>query len=226
MKSIVALAALAALCACAPRYLHSERAPDAALPPASTVAVLPVTAAEANRPPAERAGVAESYRTGQIAPGAEATVTDLLYQALEQQTTFEPAARPLVEQELARAGEPPSSSEALQKLARAVGAEAALHGVVTDYREREGSRVGVERPATVGIELWLVRARDGQTIWHGRYYEAQQSLTEELRTLPLYLKRGTRWLTAEELAAYAVQELVKTFPRPEADSPASPPDVR
>lgn len=204
---MVLLAALAGLCACAPRYAQSELAPDARLPRSSKIAVLPVVTTDAHR-------AAEPYRAGRIAEGAEAAVTDLLYEALAKQTLFEAAARPLVEQELGKLAAPQTSGDGLQALALALEADAVLRGVVTEYREREGSRVGVTRPAAVGIELWLIRARDGETIWHGRYYESQQSMTEELRTVPLYFKRGARWLTARELAAYAVAELFKTFPPP------------
>ncbi len=205
--------ALVVLCACAPRYLHSELTPGAALPPSAKIAVL--TLVPAGDPKSD------AYRTGQIGLGAETMVTERLYQALQQQTPYELTPRLLVEQELARFAGPPSSFTELQALARALKADAVLRGVITDFREREGSHVGVQRPAAVGIELWLTRARDGQTIWHGSYHETQQSLTEEIRTLPLYFKRGTRWLTAEELAAYAVDELIKTLPRPQpADAPA------
>lgn len=203
----LAASALISLCACTPRYLHSDLAPDAKLDELSRVAVLPVASETTDR-------AAELYRTGRVEPGAPVVVTDLLYRALAQQTVFEPVARPRVEQALAALPEPPSSLPALQALARTLGADAILRGVVTAYREREGSHVGVTQPAAVGIELWLITARDGQVIWHGRYYEAQQSMSEELRTLPLYFKRGTRWLTAQELASYAVDELVGAMPRP------------
>jgi hypothetical protein len=75
----------------------------------------------------------------------------------------------------------------------------------------------VNRPAAVGIELWLTGGQDGRLLWHGSYYETQRSFTEEVRTLPLYWKRGARWLTAEELADYAVTELVNAMPHGQGD---------
>jgi hypothetical protein len=211
IRTVAVVAVLTGLCACAPRYLHSTTAPDAALYGLERLLVMPVTA------DAEARG-ADAYRTGVVAAGAEATVTDALYGALLQETAFE-----LVERALAERPAPPSDLPALQALARALKADAVLRGVVSAYREREGSHVGVERPAAVGIDLWLIAARDGRTLWHGRYYETQQSMTEELRTVSLYLKRGTRWLTAAELAKYAVGELVKTLPRPHAERAAEGP---
>jgi len=107
---------------------------------------------------------------------------------------------------------------ALQALAGSLSAEAILRGTVTRYREREGSHLSVSRPAAVGIELWLNSGQDGRLLWHGSYYETQQSLSEEVRTLPLYWKRGTRWLTAQELAQYAVTELVNAMPHGQSNA--------
>jgi len=229
IRELVAATAAVSLCACAPRYLQSELSPDATLYEFSRVMVLPVAATETDRLSAARqsdrqgqAGAAESYRTGEVAAGADAVVTDLLYGALAEQPSLELVARALVEREMAALSQPPSPP-ALQALARKLRADVILRGLVTDYREREGSHVGVAQPAAVGIQLWLVAARDGQMIWQGRYYEVQQSMTEDPRTLPLYLKRGTRWLTASELAKYAVGELVKTLPPPRAASSATTP---
>ena len=214
MRTVAAVAMLTGLCACAPRYLQSSTAPDTGLYQLERILVLPVTADDEARG-------ADAYRSGVVAAGAEATVTDALYGALLQETAFELADRPLVERALADRPAPPSDLPALQALARSLQADALLRGVVSVYREREGSHVGVERPAAVGIDLWLIAARDGRTLWHGRYYETQQSMTEELRTVSLYLKRGTRWLTAAELAKYAVGELVKTLPRPHRPAEAA-----
>jgi hypothetical protein len=199
------VAGLAVLSACAPAYLHSQVTPHASLSAHARIAVLPVTAAVSSHG-------AELSQGDQVAPGAAAIVTRELYEALAQQTAFDVVGRPMVEQALAASAEPPSTPAALQALAGKLGAEAVLQGTVTLFREREGSHVSVSRPAAVGLELWLTSGRDGRLLWSGRYHEVQRSLSEELRTLPLFWKRGTRWLTAEELAVYAVSELIKTLP--------------
>ncbi len=201
----LAVAGLAVLSACAPAYLHSHVVPHAALSAHARIAVLPVTAAVSSHG-------GELSQGDQVAPGAEAIVTRALYEALARQTSFDIMGRPMVEQALAASAEPPSTPDALHALAGRLGAEAVLRGTVTLYREREGSHVSISRPAAVGLELSLISGRDGQLLWSGRYYEVQRSLSEELRTISLYWKRGTRWLTAEELTNYAVTELVKTLP--------------
>lgn len=201
----LALCGLALLPACSAGYLNSQLAPHASLSPHAKIVVLPVTAAVS--PPGS-----ESSRGNEIAPGAEAVVTRALYETLSQQTAFDLAAQSTVEQALAASPAPPSTPAALQALARKLGAEAVLQGTITLFREREGSHVSISRPAAVGLELRMIRGRDGQPLWVGHYHEVQRSVSEEVRTLPLAWKRGFRWLTAEELADYAVTELVKTLP--------------
>jgi len=38
-------------------------------------------------------------------------------------------------------------------------------------------------------------------------------LSEDLNTLPLFIERGGKWLTAEELASYGAKEMIKTLPK-------------
>lgn len=208
---LVAVMGLAMLSACAPAYLHSRVAQHATLSAHARIAVLPVTTAISARG-------AEPSQGYQIAPGAEAIVTRKLYEALARQTSFDIMGQPMVEQALAASTASPSTPVALQALAGKLGAEAVLRGTVTLFRERDGSHVSISRPAGVGLELSLISGRDGRLLWSGRYYEVQKSFSEDPRTISLYWKRGTRWLTAEELATYAVMELVKTLPPVQAEN--------
>ena len=203
MKSGAPLIAvlLLGLSACSLHYLTSERAPDASAYHVARLAIPPVVVAEDGE-----------YRTGAVAPGGDAVVTDLLYNAVAQRTAFKTVERGDVERALAAQSPKADDTASWQRLAQAVGADAVLRGELFVYREREGSHLGVIRPASVEMELSLIAGRDGRLLWHGRYTETQQSLTEEIRTLPLYLKRGTRWLTARELAAYAIDDLIGALP--------------
>jgi len=202
---------LAALSACSTGYLQSQIASHASLPVHARIAVLPVAAVS-------RSSGEEMAGEGQIAPGAVTVITRELYDTLEQQTDFDLVARSAVDQALAASTEPPLTPMAVQAFAGKVGADAVLRCVVTLYRERVGSHLSVSRPAAVGLDLWLSNGRDGRLLWSGQYHEVQRSLSEEVRTLPLYWKRGARWLTAEELSGYAVTELLKTLPPVHTDA--------
>lgn len=92
-------------------------------------------------------------------------------------------------------------------LAKRLKADAALIGQVLVFQERVGGRLGANPPATVGFEVKAV-ASDGQVLWVGNYYERQRPMTED------FMGFIQRWafVTAEELAQYGVDEILKEFP--------------
>lgn len=85
--------------------------------------------------------------------------------------------------------------------------DAALIGEVLVYQERVGSRLGANPPASVGFEVKVVAA-DGQVLWIGNYYERQRPMIED------FMGFIHRWafVTADELAEYGVDEILKEFP--------------
>ena len=93
-------------------------------------------------------------------------------------------------------------------IAATLKADAALMGQILVYQERSGSRLGANPPATVGFEVKAV-APDGQVLWVGNYYERQQPMTQDLVG---YIQHGGVFVTAEELAQYGVEKVLKTFP--------------
>lgn len=93
-------------------------------------------------------------------------------------------------------------------MAATLKADAALMGQVLVYQERSGSRLGANPPATVGFEVKAV-APDGQVLWVGNYYERQQPMTQDLVG---YIQHGGVFVTAEELAEYGVDKVLRTFP--------------
>jgi hypothetical protein len=76
------------------------------------------------------------------------------------------------------------------------------------YQERSGSRLGANPPATVGFEVKAV-APDGQVLWVGNYYERQKPMTQDFLG---FIHHGGVFVTAEELAQYGADEVLKTFP--------------
>ncbi len=97
---------------------------------------------------------------------------------------------------------------AAEVAARKFGATAVLTGQVTRYRERPGQALGTSRPASVGFELRLYTAPAGEKLWTARFDETQQPLSENVLHTRRYPGRGTRWLTAAELARWGVQAAV------------------
>lgn len=91
--------------------------------------------------------------------------------------------------------------------AQRLKADAAFIGEVSVFQERVGSRMGASPAASVGFQVKVVAA-DGQVLWVGNYYERQRPMTED------FMGFIQRWafVTAEELAQYGVEEVLKEFP--------------
>lgn len=93
-------------------------------------------------------------------------------------------------------------------VAKRLNADAALIGLVSVFQERVGGRFGASPPASVGFEVRAVAA-DGQVLWVGNYYERQRPMTEDLLG---FLQRWGMFVTAEDLARFGVDEVLKEFP--------------
>jgi len=92
--------------------------------------------------------------------------------------------------------------------AKRLKADAAIIGFVSMYQERVGSRLGASPAASVGFEVKVVAA-DGRVLWVGNYYERQRPLTEDVLG---FVQRLGMFVTAEELAEYGIDEMLKEFP--------------
>lgn len=99
----------------------------------------------------------------------------------------------------------------LQKIGAKSGTDAILYGRIFRYEERVGKTYSAQNPASVAFDLHLVRTSDGVIIWKGRFDETQVSLMENILKLPTYLKRGFKWLTADELAREGMEEMMESF---------------
>jgi hypothetical protein len=93
-------------------------------------------------------------------------------------------------------------------VAAGLKADAALMGQVLVYQERSGGKLGANPPATVGFEVKAV-ARDGQVLWVGNYYERQKPLIQDFLG---FVQHGGVFVTAEELAQYGADQVLKKFP--------------
>lgn len=224
--------------ACVPAKVRVETFPVVAQVPLKTVAVLPFSALSTPQiispqasEPSVPAGVKRSditlavppvserldQPTETVPPQAAETVTRLFYRKLkarEDLSIIPPEeAQAALEQLGIRRGEM-ISREASRQVAARLKADAVLVGQVSVYREREGSKLGAN-PAVVGFEVGLIGA-DGSTLWKGDYYERQRPMIED------FLGFVQRWgfVTAEELADYGADGLIRNFPAPTPDKTA------
>jgi len=152
----------------------------------------------------------------QVAEGSEDVLTQFFIEKLQATGRYQIILQGQVEAALkaAQAGESGTMSLSLaQKIGKDVRADVVIVGLVQKFTERVGGRWGSERPASVGFVVTMISVGDGQTLWSSEYYETQKTLSEDVNTLPLFIKRGGQWLTARELAEYGVEEMIKTLPK-------------
>ena len=146
-----------------------------------------------------------------VPPAAAEIVTRLVWDRLSDRPGL--TLRSLQEGERAwkeSAAEPKRSDEPqhlVRKIATQLGVDAVMFGKVLVYRERVGSKLGAD-PAVVGFELRLVGS-DGVTLWVRNYYEKQRPMNEDLWG---FIERKGAFVTAQELAAYGVEKVLKEFP--------------
>ena len=96
----------------------------------------------------------------------------------------------------------------------ALGADAVIAGYVFRFRERKGYAYSAERPASVALEIHLIRSSDAVVVWKGTYDRTQSSLLENLLQIASFYRERGRWVTALELADEGLGEIMKSFPVP------------
>jgi hypothetical protein len=96
--------------------------------------------------------------------------------------------------------------------ARHFGATAIVTGNVQRYREREGGATGAFAPASVAFDLTLHAAPAGAPIYRARFDHTQSTLSGDLFGAIRYPGRGSRWLTAAELARWGADNAIEEMP--------------
>ncbi|HWP91932.1 MAG TPA: hypothetical protein VNN20_07030 [Thermodesulfobacteriota bacterium] len=89
-----------------------------------------------------------------------------------------------------------------------LGADAVLFGYISEYKEREGGELGVSSAASVAFSVQLLNTVDGQILWEDYFAETQRPLSENLLEVRKFLRRGAKWITADDLAKEGVVEVV------------------
>lgn len=187
---------LAACCLLAASGCANKEEPAAAAKaadvPLSCIAVLPVL------PAADLEDAASPADHKALAEGSQ-VMNGLLKEVLAGQTKV----RFVAEDQTAVSGA--GLSQARQRVGKS-GCNAALEISLSRYAERVGGDYGVKRPAAVTFAYKLYETGEGRVLCHGRFDEQQQTVMENLLTLPKVKNRGLTWLTAEELAREGLQE--------------------
>lgn len=102
--------------------------------------------------------------------------------------------------------------KALKEAGTELGADGLVVGYLYRWRERRGYDYSVEKPASVFFEIQLYRTVDGMMVWKGVFDKTQKSLMENVLGASYFVKDRGRWLTAKELAAEGMADIVGRWP--------------
>jgi len=149
-------------------------------------------------------------RSGSVAPGATALITDQFYRKLFARHV--PVVRWEGNESLNQNTETLSDVQRAQRIGKILKTSTVLFGFVSTFVEREGSAIGIQRPAGVGFSVQLIHTEDGHLLWSGGYHETQKSLFEDIGAYRLFFKRHGRWLTASELSEDGIEQLMAVSP--------------
>lgn len=99
-----------------------------------------------------------------------------------------------------------------QRIGSEMKVDSVLMGWVFRYSERVGNAWGARTPASVSFGVVLFDGKDGEVLWWGKFDETQKALSENVLNLGSFVRRGGRWLTAQQLAADGVNRVLMNFP--------------
>jgi hypothetical protein len=152
---------------------------------------------------------------GQIAFGSQNILTRLLYQKMEDMGTFKVLPLEKAEEAFSEIDKSQFELTPLRssiRLGKTLGVDFIFVGVLFRFEERIGSSIGVEKPASVGFDVHLIRMKDEKMVWTGKFDETQQPLSGNLLKMGSFVRRKGSWLTAEELSSVGMNEMLKRFP--------------
>jgi hypothetical protein len=155
------------------------------------------------------------HRRSEILTGSQNTLTRFLLEKMEANGTFRVIPLKRVEEVLGRwekrhFEEKPLSSSL--QVGKELNADFVFIGYLFRFEERIGSRIGADRPASVGFDVHLFRLTDERMVWEGKFDETQRPLSENLFKIGSFFRRKASWLTAEELASVGMDEMLRRLP--------------
>ena len=155
------------------------------------------------------------FRSENIKDGADRAITSYVQGILERRykdkvISLEEVTR--VYQEIPGDDTKDTPRSLAQKAGEALGGDLMIVGAVWRYRDRVQEPIGPGRGASVAFDMYLIEVFTGKTVWKTKFDETQRPLTEDIRGVKVLIKKGAKWLSADELARYGIEEVFKKFP--------------
>jgi hypothetical protein len=155
------------------------------------------------------------FVTGDIVENTDVMLTNHLYSLLEKNTDFKlippDRAEFLADDFKACFQDSKAATEKIAEIGQSVGADAVFLGHIYRFKQRVGTNYGVDSPASVAFDLHLVSVPERRIIWTGHMDETQRPLSENLFEIGTFIKRGGKWVVAEDLAKPGLEDMLHIF---------------
>jgi hypothetical protein len=159
-----------------------------------------------------------AFITGPVADRADLLLNNLLITHVRRDTTFQTVqsrnAAAILDDLEKRQGQTRNRRQLLSQTGQQLGADAIMIGHLYRFRERVGQEVAAESGASVAFDIYLIDCRQDRLLWNAFYNYTQQALSDNLYDIRNFMRRGGRWVTAEELATAAFNQIFEDFPQP------------
>ena len=159
-----------------------------------------------------------TFITGPVADGADLLLNNLLITHVRRDTTFQTVpsrnAAAVLDELEKRQGHTRNRRQLLSQTGQQLGADAIMIGHLYCFRERVGQNVAAESGASAAFDIYLIDCRQDRLLWNAFYNYSQQALSDNLYDIRNFMRRGGRWVTAEELATAAMDQIFEDFPQP------------
>lgn len=158
------------------------------------------------------------FMTGPVGEGSDRLLTELLVDALGRQTDFKtvPSREAYaVMSALKSSGDNRRSPlRMLAQTGRQLNADLVVQGYLYRYKDRVGRNYSAESAASVAFDVYLIDCAGQKLVWSGYFDETQQALSDDLRYIGTFFRRKARWITAEQMARTAIEDMFKEFRQP------------
>ncbi len=100
----------------------------------------------------------------------------------------------------------------MTEIGRRLGVDVLVFGVINRFQERVGGPMSVKSPASVYLEVSMIDARSGHTVWYAVFDRTQKSFSDDITNVRNFMRGGGKWLSAREFADVGIAEMIEQFP--------------
>ena len=104
----------------------------------------------------------------------------------------------------------PIAKNALQ-FASKYDAQAVIYAEVYRYVETNGSSLGADDPASVGVRVWMVNATTGQLLWRGIFDETERPLSANILDFGDKVRSGFAYRSADQIMDGGMKEVAQVL---------------